>query len=133
MGLTWLFGFLANIPGLWPLWYVFIVLNTLQGVMIFVAFVMNARVLQMYRKFFYKSEVSASGGSASTGSTGLKSRMQSSIKATSVFKRTSSGSRRSGSVVITDKNENEAAAETSGVKTDPGEDNKGNVENENKI
>jgi hypothetical protein len=51
MGLTWISGFLANIPSLSFLWYVFIVLNTLQGVLIAISFVGNANVWKHYKMF----------------------------------------------------------------------------------
>ena len=52
MGFTWLFGFLANIHSLSFLWYFFIIFNTLQGVFIFVSFVLTKRVRQLYKKLW---------------------------------------------------------------------------------
>lgn len=49
-GLTWLFGFIAILAGtnLW-IWYLFIVLNSLQGfTIIFVAFLCIKKVLMLY-------------------------------------------------------------------------------------
>ena len=50
MGFTWLSGFLANIPSLAGLWYLFIVLNSMQGVMIFSVFGCNRRILTFYQR-----------------------------------------------------------------------------------
>ena len=41
MGISWLFGFVAVFTQLQFVWYIFIVLNTLQGVYIFCSFVVN--------------------------------------------------------------------------------------------
>lgn len=46
MGLTWITGILAGCLDLEPLWYVYVVLNSLQGVFIFVAFTCRTKVLQ---------------------------------------------------------------------------------------
>ena len=47
MGLTWIFGFLAALTDYHVLWYVFIVLNTLQGAFICFAFVCTRRVFRL--------------------------------------------------------------------------------------
>eukprot|EP00057_Strongylocentrotus_purpuratus_P016624 XP_011671098.1 PREDICTED: uncharacterized protein LOC100889522 [Strongylocentrotus purpuratus] len=48
LGFTWLFGFVAAFAGVSALWYVFIILNSLQGVYIFLAFMANKRVLHLW-------------------------------------------------------------------------------------
>ena len=51
MGLTWVFGFLANAaPDSPVLWYIFILFGSLQGVFIGVAFTCNNKVLGLLRK-----------------------------------------------------------------------------------
>ena len=50
-GLTWIFGFVPLIdPALFWSWYIFIVLNSTQAVLIFVAYVLKPRVLLLYKK-----------------------------------------------------------------------------------
>jgi G protein-coupled receptor Mth (Methuselah protein) len=50
LGFTWMFGFIAAFAKVAPVWYVYIVLNGLQGFLIFVAFVLNGRVFAMTKK-----------------------------------------------------------------------------------
>ncbi|CAH1240436.1 ADGRL2 [Branchiostoma lanceolatum] len=54
MGFTWIFGFLAVVVNTRILteilWFLFIIFNCLQGVFLFVAFVCNTRVLNLYKK-----------------------------------------------------------------------------------
>ena len=45
MGFTWIFGFLANIKYMAFLNYIFVLLNTLQGVFIFISFVLTSKVM----------------------------------------------------------------------------------------
>ncbi|XP_071498045.1 uncharacterized protein [Diadema antillarum] len=49
MGLTWAFGFIAAFVDVWALWYVFIILNGLQGFFIFLAFTANRRVYELWK------------------------------------------------------------------------------------
>ena len=50
-GLTWIFGFVPLIdPALFWSWYIFIVLNSTQAVLIFGAYVLKPRVLLLYKK-----------------------------------------------------------------------------------
>ena len=56
MGFTWLFGFLSNIPSLWFFSYVFILINTLQGVTLALSFACTRRVYQLYRSRVAGSE-----------------------------------------------------------------------------
>ena len=46
MGISWIFGFVASFVGHDALWMVFIILNGSQGVLIFISFVLNRRVLR---------------------------------------------------------------------------------------
>ncbi|XP_054754587.2 uncharacterized protein LOC129260655 [Lytechinus pictus] len=48
LGFTWLFGFVAAFAGVPALWYIFIILNSLQGVYIFLAFMANKRVYHLW-------------------------------------------------------------------------------------
>ena len=50
MGLTWVVGFVAVLVPHPVLWYSFIVLNTLQGLFIFLSFVVTAKVRQLVRE-----------------------------------------------------------------------------------
>ncbi|KAL1476530.1 hypothetical protein MTO96_036430 [Rhipicephalus appendiculatus] len=47
LGLTWVFGFAAALTGVQALWYPFIVLCSLQGAFIFLAFTFKRSVLRM--------------------------------------------------------------------------------------
>ncbi|KAK2166886.1 hypothetical protein LSH36_34g08004 [Paralvinella palmiformis] len=49
MGLTWLIGFLAAIVDKRPLWYVFIIFNTLQGAFLCLAFVFSKKTVKAFR------------------------------------------------------------------------------------
>lgn len=80
MGLTWIFGFIAGYSDIEYIWYLFIILNTLQGLFIFVAFSCNKKVtnnlserMPFKSKFQVKSETSAS----SSGKTSLNTNSQS--------------------------------------------------------
>ncbi|XP_033108333.1 uncharacterized protein LOC117109942 [Anneissia japonica] len=50
MGLTWLFGFLASFADRVEIWYIFIILNTSQGLFIFIAFNVNRNMRATFRK-----------------------------------------------------------------------------------
>nr|XP_054774771.1 uncharacterized protein LOC129282939 [Lytechinus pictus] len=52
LGFTWIFGFIAAFTDVTALWYIFIILNSLQGVYIFIAFVCNKRVFKLWRDSF---------------------------------------------------------------------------------
>jgi hypothetical protein len=47
-GLTWIFGFIAILAGTSWAWYPFIIFNSTQGFIIFVAFLVTKKVLKMY-------------------------------------------------------------------------------------
>ncbi len=67
-GGTWIFGFLANIKHLQFLWYVFTLLNTLQGVYIFFTFAFTGRVRQMWKTKIGRDNKNDSTGNATTRS-----------------------------------------------------------------
>ena len=69
MGLTWIFGFLANINA--HLWYLFIVLNASQGVFIFISFVCSRRVVGMIGKKFGLACLKPSEHTTTTSTTGV--------------------------------------------------------------
>ncbi|XP_038045382.1 uncharacterized protein LOC119719972 [Patiria miniata] len=50
MGFTWVFGCLANRINHVVLWYLFVILNSLQGVFIFVSFGCNRRIRALWRE-----------------------------------------------------------------------------------
>ncbi|XP_041477825.1 uncharacterized protein LOC121425722 [Lytechinus variegatus] len=49
LGFTWIFGFIAAFANVTALLYIFIILNSLQGVYIFIAFICNKRVFKMWQ------------------------------------------------------------------------------------
>ncbi|XP_068753214.1 latrophilin receptor-like protein A [Montipora capricornis] len=49
MGVTWILGIAANVQALSLLWYPFVVLNSLQGLFIFLSFAASRRSLELYR------------------------------------------------------------------------------------
>ncbi|XP_069123527.1 uncharacterized protein [Argopecten irradians] len=49
MGFTWAFACVATFANLPPFWYVFIVFNALQGVLIFLSFVCSSKVLRLLK------------------------------------------------------------------------------------
>nr|KAG5714745.1 hypothetical protein BaRGS_000233 [Batillaria attramentaria] len=57
MGLTWVFGFLAALVPNQILTYSFVVMNTLQGLFIFLSFVLNKRVLGLLKDKFHRKRV----------------------------------------------------------------------------
>ena len=51
MGFTWIFGYIAAFTDVEALWYIYIILNSLQGVFIFISFICNRRIgLLWYKK-----------------------------------------------------------------------------------
>ena len=54
MGFTWIFGFAATFADLPVLWYIFVVLNTLQGLFICLAFVCTKNVFKLFREMCCK-------------------------------------------------------------------------------
>ena len=55
MGITWIFGFLANIPHLSWCSYIFVVANTLQGTFIFFSFGLSSTMRQQCRQRFQQN------------------------------------------------------------------------------
>ncbi|XP_038051339.1 uncharacterized protein LOC119724383 [Patiria miniata] len=49
MGFTWIFGFAAAFSDVTALWYIFIILNSCQGLLIFLSFICNKRVWHLWR------------------------------------------------------------------------------------
>ncbi|XP_068753649.1 uncharacterized protein [Montipora capricornis] len=49
MGVTWILGIAANVQALSFLWYPYVVLNSLQGLFIFLSFAASGRSLELYR------------------------------------------------------------------------------------
>ncbi|XP_033749245.1 latrophilin receptor-like protein A [Pecten maximus] len=50
LGGTWIFGFLSAVINIKPILYMNICLNGLQGFFLFLGFILNARVIRMFRK-----------------------------------------------------------------------------------
>jgi hypothetical protein len=51
MGFTWLFGLLALVvTSTTVFWYFFVILTSLQGVFVAVAFVVNAKTIGLYKQ-----------------------------------------------------------------------------------
>ncbi|XP_033640757.1 uncharacterized protein LOC117300993 [Asterias rubens] len=51
MGFTWIFGFAAAFSDLAALWYIFIILNSCQGLLIFLSFICNKKVWSLWRNY----------------------------------------------------------------------------------
>ena len=49
MGFTWIFAFSAAFSGASALWYIYIIINSLQGLYIFFAFTFNRRIGQLWK------------------------------------------------------------------------------------
>ncbi|XP_011668512.2 adhesion G-protein coupled receptor G2-like [Strongylocentrotus purpuratus] len=60
MGFTWLFGFVAAFSKHQAVWYIFIILNSLQGVYIFLAFAATRRVFDLWRGLVLEKTVDTS-------------------------------------------------------------------------
>ncbi|GIY18974.1 g-protein coupled receptor Mth2 [Caerostris extrusa] len=73
MGLTWIVGIVAGYVDIEALWYLFVVLNTLQGLFIFIAFTCSTKVLKYLKDKAWKTtraaDYKSTTHSASTGST----------------------------------------------------------------
>ena len=65
MGFTWIFGFIATFADTPALWYIFVILNTLQGLFICLAFVCNKNVAKLFKHMCKKQVLS----NRSTGTT----------------------------------------------------------------
>ncbi|XP_071506037.1 uncharacterized protein [Diadema antillarum] len=60
MGFTWILGFVAAFAGVGVLWYIFIILNSLQGVYIMIAFIFNKRIYELWKGFFTRGRATSS-------------------------------------------------------------------------
>ena len=65
MGLTWFVGFPASFLESLTLWYIFIILNTLQGLFIFIAFSCKRKILRTIKSKLSSLTSSSVGGSYS--------------------------------------------------------------------
>lgn len=80
MGLTWISGIVAGYLQMEPIWYIFVLLNTLQGVFIFLAFTCTRKVWRVVgggcwrRVVLARRGVSWVGRSPSSSRQGLESR-----------------------------------------------------------
>ncbi|XP_003723996.2 adhesion G protein-coupled receptor E2 [Strongylocentrotus purpuratus] len=63
MGFSWLFGLVAALGTTSALWYLFITVNGLQGISVFLSFGVNARVRKLWSK-----KMTSAGSSTSSGS-----------------------------------------------------------------
>ena len=89
-GMTWLFGFIAILARSQWAWYPFIVLNSTQGVTIFIAFVFTKRVFKLYIALLTCKKKSLSRSSRSTFRTQTSFRSQNSFRIQSSFRNGSS-------------------------------------------
>ncbi|XP_022799580.1 adhesion G-protein coupled receptor G6-like [Stylophora pistillata] len=55
VGLTWILGIVANVKALSFLWYPYVIMNSLQGLFIFLAFAVSGRALELCRVKLNKS------------------------------------------------------------------------------
>ncbi|XP_072046865.1 latrophilin receptor-like protein A [Amphiura filiformis] len=69
MGFTWIFGYVAAFTGIEALWYIFIILNSLQGVFIFISFICNRRVGLLWSEKLKLSGPKAAQKSSTSGKT----------------------------------------------------------------
>ena len=65
MGFTWIFAFVAAFTGMEAFWYIYIVLNSFQGLYIFLAFTANSMVWGLWRRKLGLSESSSKTRSTS--------------------------------------------------------------------
>nr|XP_045589704.1 uncharacterized protein LOC123751662 [Procambarus clarkii] len=73
MGLSWITGIVAGYLQLEAVWYVFVVLNTLQGVFIFLTFTCRSKVWLAVQELCFKEAKSHSGTSMTPPRPGLTS------------------------------------------------------------
>ncbi len=79
MGFTWIFAFAAAFSGVATLWYIYIVINSLQGVYIFLAFIVNTRIGRLWAKKIHLTYFEESGLRGSTGRQNIGKATQSSL------------------------------------------------------
>ena len=78
MGLAWMFGFIATLADIPSLWYLFIILNSLQGAFICITFVCNKKTLSLLRaKYAHVTGTTLSDATKSSLLTNSKARSQS--------------------------------------------------------
>ena len=56
MGFAWVFGYIAAFTDAEALWYIYIILNSLQGVFIFISFICNREVRLLWIQKLQLSE-----------------------------------------------------------------------------
>ncbi|XP_064632625.1 adhesion G protein-coupled receptor L4-like [Lineus longissimus] len=66
MGFTWIFGFIGTFTDNVVMWYLFVILNSLQGVFIGLAFGFNKRIFVMWRDVTTTSSRAPSTGTTNT-------------------------------------------------------------------
>ncbi|XP_072047469.1 LOW QUALITY PROTEIN: uncharacterized protein [Amphiura filiformis] len=69
MGFTWIFGYVAAFTGIEALWYIFIILNSLQGLFIFFSFMCNRRVGLLWSEKLKLTSPKAAQKSSTSGTT----------------------------------------------------------------
>ena len=72
MGFTWMFAFSASFSGVPALWYIYIIINSLQGLYVFFAFVFNHRIRRLWSHKLGLTCVEESGSSKKTKTTSLQ-------------------------------------------------------------
>ena len=80
MGLTWLFGLIALIPGQSWAWYPFIILNSTQSIWIAVMFLLTKKIMKLYLSLFNCGRLT---DLYSTKKTTIKSKVSRKMKHTS--------------------------------------------------
>ncbi|XP_022110632.1 uncharacterized protein LOC110990104 [Acanthaster planci] len=83
MGFTWIFGCLANRINHEVLWYLFVVLNSLQGVFIFLSFGCNRRIRDLWREKLGLKPQSGTSSDAKTKKSSENVRVKSSDQSAS--------------------------------------------------
>ena len=77
MGISWIIGFVAAFVGHDALWIIFIILNASQGILIFISFVLNRKVLDELRALRKRPTSSVTGPTTSTDLTSSNSHARS--------------------------------------------------------
>lgn len=81
MGFTWIFAFTAAFSGVAAMWYIYIIINSLQGLYIFIAFICNVRIRRLWAKKLFGSKTGDDFDTSTTKSRTSKSTEQSSTHA----------------------------------------------------
>ena len=53
MGITWTLGFIAALTDFEALWWIFVIVNSLQGMFLLFGFGLSARVRQLFREKYF--------------------------------------------------------------------------------